>query len=89
MVNDIIHNFKRLEGETDEELIYRICSEKELIGSWNDVAAILNDITGNDFGESTYRKKYQSFLKLLKANQSKFIDTESQSKELQVQMREF
>lgn len=88
-MNDIIHNFKRLEGETDEELIYRICSEKELIGSWNDVAAIINDITGNDFGESTYRKKYQSFLKLLKANQSKFIDTESQSKELQVQMREF
>jgi len=30
--------YQRLNGESDEELIFRICKDKELIGSWNDVA---------------------------------------------------
>lgn len=74
--------FKRFENETDEELIYRICSKKDEIGTWQDVANILNELTGNDFGESTYRKKYQAFTKLLNANQKIFSSTESQAEEL-------
>ena len=31
---------------------------------------------GLDFGESTYRKKYQSFQKMFNANQNKFVDNE-------------
>lgn len=88
-MSKIIHKYKRLEGESNDELIYRICSEKEIIGSWNDVADILNDLTGNDYNESAYRKKFQSFLKLLKANQSKFSDTYSQQKEIELLKREF
>lgn len=88
MVFNIIHNYKRFDGESDDELIYRVCSDKEIIGSWNNVAVVINDITGNDFGESTYRKKFQAFQRLLKANQSKFIDTDSQIKEVQIQIRE-
>lgn len=74
--------FKRYEGETDEELIYRICSQKDQIGTWVDVANILNELTGNEYTESKYRKTYQAFIKLLNANQKIFSSTESQVNEL-------
>lgn len=85
---DKISTYKRFEGETDEELIFRICNDKEQVGSWQDVANIINELTGNDYGESTYRKKYQSFQKMLSANQSKFADSESQLREIEDQIRE-
>lgn len=85
---DKISTYKRFEGETDEELIFRICNDKEQIGSWQDVADIINELTGNDYGESTYRKKYQAFQKMLTANQSKFVDSDAQLQEIQVQKRE-
>lgn len=85
---DKISTYKRFEGETDEELIFRICNDKEQIGSWQDVANIINELTGNDYGESTYRKKYQAFQKMLTANQSKFVDSDAQLKEIEVQKRE-
>lgn len=66
----------------------RIGNDKDQIGTWQDVANIINDLTGNDFGESTYRKKYTSFQKMLSANQNKFVNTESQLKELDIQKRE-
>ena len=47
-----------------------------MIGSWNDVRDILNELLGTDFGESTFRKKFQAFQKMFKANESKFVDTE-------------
>ena len=39
-------------------------------------------MTGNDFGESTYRKKYSAFQKLLMANKDKFITEDNCSKTL-------
>ena len=69
-------------------MIYRICQDKDKIGTWQDVANIINELTGDDFGESTYRKKYQSFQKMLSANQSKFADSESQLREIEDQIRE-
>ena len=75
-------DFKRLENETDEQLVYRICSQKEIIGTWEDVADILNNLLGNNFSESAYRKKYQSFQRLLQENKSKFIEEDNYSKEL-------
>ena len=59
---DTITIYKRFENETDEELIYRICQAKEQIGTWQDVTNIINELTNFDFGESTYRKKFQSFV---------------------------
>lgn len=85
---DKITTYKRFENESDEELILRICQNKEQIGSWNDVATILNELTGNDYGESTYRKKFQTFQKMLDANQSKFVDSDAQIKEIELQKRE-
>lgn len=84
---DVI-KFERLQDETEEELIYRICSQKDIIGTWSDVAVVINKLTGNDFGESTYRKKFQSFQKMLNANQSKFSESSEQLKEIELQKRE-
>lgn len=83
-----ISTYKRFENESIDELIYRICQDKEKIGTWQDVANIINELTGDDYGESTYRKKYQSFQKMLSANQSKFADSESQLREIEDQIRE-
>ena len=80
--------FKRLENETDEELIYRVCSQKEVIGTWEDVKDILNSLLGSDFGESTYRKKYQAFQKLMQANEHKFLNDDNYVKELRLERQE-
>lgn len=85
---DTITSYKRFENESTDELIYRICKDKEQIGTWQDVANIINELTGDDFGESTYRKKFQAFQKMLDANQSKFVDSDAQIKEIEVQKRE-
>ena len=45
-------NYKRLENESDKDLINRICSEKDEIGSWQTVADIINNILGTNFTES-------------------------------------
>lgn len=78
----IVHNYKRFDGESDDELILRICNEKENIGTWNDVATVLNSLLNCDYTESAYRKKVQYFKKVLDANQSKFSDGAAQLKEL-------
>lgn len=81
-------DFKRIEGETEEELIYRICSQKEVIGTWQDVANILNSILAYDYGESTYRKKFQAFQKLMQANEKKILDDDNYLKELRLERKE-
>lgn len=85
---DIITVYKRFNGESDEELIYRITGEKDQIGSWQDVADILNELLGTEYTESKFRKQRQAFDKMLAANQSKFADLDAQLKEIEVQKRE-
>lgn len=72
-------------GETDEQLIYRVCSLKDSIGTWQNVADIINDLTGNTYDESVYRKKYQAFNSIMNANQEKFVDTQSQLDDIETQ----
>ena len=67
--------YKRFENESDDALIYRITGDKEQIGTWGDVAAILNELLGTNYGESAFRKKRQSFDKMLMANQEKIVNT--------------
>ena len=73
----------KYDGETEDELIYRICSMKEAIGTWKDVSEVLNELLGYEYDESCYRKKYQSFQKILGANKNKFADGEKQIEELE------
>lgn len=56
--------FTRFENESDDQLIYRVCSEKEYIGTWDDVASILNGLLGTSYGESKFRKNFQAFKKM-------------------------
>lgn len=85
---DTITTYKRFADETDEELIYRITGEKEQIGSWQQVADILNELLGTEYTESKFRKQRQAFDKMMSANRSKFADTEEQLKEIETQKRE-
>lgn len=61
--------YKRFEGESDDALIFRITGEKEKIGSWQDVANILNKLLGTNYNASTFRKKRQCFDRMLGANE--------------------
>lgn len=81
-------DFKRLENESDEELIYRVCSQKDAIGTWDDVKDVLNELLDCDYGESTYRKKFQAFQKLMQANEHKFLDDDNYIKELRLERQE-
>lgn len=75
--------YKRFENESDEELIYRVTGDKDKIGSWQDVADILNGLLGTEYTESKFRKQRQIFDKMMSANQSKFVDSDVQLQELQ------
>lgn len=85
---NVIHNYKRLDGETDQELIYRICSDKDKIGTWTDVKNVLNTLLNKTYGESTYRKTYQSFNKMMDANREKFVGSNEQLEEINKQIEE-
>lgn len=80
--------YKRLENESDEELIYRVCTDKDNIGSWQDVASILNGILNTEYTESKFRKQYQAFQKMLSANEYKFLSDDNYLKEVQAQKDE-
>lgn len=67
------HSWERLENESEEEYIYRICDNKELIGSWESVGKILNENLGYEYTESKYRKAYQSYQKLFDTVGKKLI----------------
>lgn len=82
------HNYHRYESESDQQLIYRICQDKPSIGTWGDVCNILNDLLGENYGESRYRKQYQSFQKMLEANEEKFIDSKNALEEINIARRE-
>ncbi len=80
--------YNRFENETDEEVIFRICSQKERIGTWQETADILNELLGNEYTESAYRKKYQAFQKLIQANEHKILDDDNYIKELRLERQE-
>lgn len=81
-------DYKRKENESDEELIYRVCSEKDVIGSWQDVANVLNNLLNTEYTESKFRKQFQSFNKMLQANEHKILDDDNYLNELRNQKRE-
>ena len=80
--------WNRLDNESDYELIYRICSQKDKIGTWQDVANILNELLHTEYNESKFRKDYASFQKIMDANQSKFIEDDNYIKELRIAQQE-
>lgn len=73
-------DFNRKENESIIEYEYRICSMKEQIGTWEDVAKILNDALNQQYTESKYRKQYQEM--------EKAMSTISNDKDIKEQIRE-
>lgn len=69
-------------------MIYRITEDKDKIGSWQDVADILNDLLGTDYTESAFRKKRRSFDRMFSVYQSKYADKAAELEEIKLQRRE-
>lgn len=83
-----MHTYKRFEGESDDALIFRITGEKDKIGSWQDVADILNDLLGTNYTSSAFRKKRQYFDVMFKANESKWAESQEQIDKLEQKILE-
>lgn len=74
----------KLENENNEQYIFRICQMKEQLGcTWSGIADIINKELGNNYDESCYRKKYQSFNQMMKANETTLFNDNEYLKELQ------
>lgn len=63
-----MEEIKRLPGEDENHFIYRVCQQKDNIGTWEDVADLLNAELGYDYGESAYRKKFSYFEHIYNSN---------------------
>lgn len=85
MIENMFHKFA---AETEDAYVYRICSMKDKIGTWVDVAAGINKELGYDYDESAYRKKFQYFEKIFRQKKEDFADTKLQIEELREAQRE-
>ena len=72
--------FKRLENEDENAYIWRVCDNKDLIGTWQDVCNLLNEELHHDYNESWYRKMYQSFMMVFDSIKDKYFDNEQLKK---------
>lgn len=80
--------YTRLPNETDEALILRVCRDKDIIGSWDDVAVVLNRLLGANYRPNTYRNNFQSYNKfrqvdLEKSESSLLEEIKEQRRELE------
>lgn len=64
-------------------MILRICGLKDKIGTWQDVANILNDTLDKNWNECTYRKKYSNFNKMLDGNKELILKDNNYIKQLE------
>lgn len=72
------NDLKRKPDESELEFKIRICSNKGLYSiTWTQVASILNRDSGQDFGESAYRKWFKNFQEGLEyASESNLSESE-------------
>lgn len=63
-------------------------NDKDLIGSWNDVADLLNELLGTNYGESKFRKDKATFDRMLNANRDKFVASDQQLQDIRFAQRE-
>ena len=82
--------YTRLPNETDEALILRVCRDKDIIGSWDDVAVVLNRLLGANYRPNTYRNNFQSYNKfrqvdLEKSESSLLEEIKEQRRELEIE----
>lgn len=61
-------------GESEYQYIYRLGSNKEAIGTWDEIAEIANRELGYEYTECRYRKMYKAFTDMFEDNKNKLID---------------
>ena len=82
-------NLKRLDGETQEQYFFRVCSMKESLGfTWPQMAEIFNAEFGCSKGDTAYRKEWAAFNKIFNANADKLVGDNVYSNEIQEQIDE-
>ena len=83
------NTLKRLDGETQEQYFYRVCSMKESLGfTWPQMTEIFNAEFGCKKGDTAYRKQWAAFNKVFNANVDKIVGENTYSGELQEQLDE-
>lgn len=75
--------YKRFADESPEEYELRICSQKEIIGTWNDVAEIINSAMGWEYKPDKYSKTYKAFERLYDIKKKQEIDDNELLKQLE------
>lgn len=60
-------SWPRHEGESDDAYIFRVCSHKDEIGTWYDVADVINETLGIKRDECCYRKTWKAFQQMQNA----------------------
>ena len=71
-----METFKRLENEDENAYIWRVCDNKDLIGTWQDICDLLNSELNHQYNESWYRKMYQSFMMVFDSIKDKYLNDE-------------
>lgn len=69
-------DLKRYKDEEPIQYQYRISKQKDLIGTWQDVADAVNAELGWEYSESKYRKDWNGFNSLLEVHQQEVFDSE-------------
>lgn len=54
-------DYKRYEDESEQQLLYRICGDKDKIGSWQDVADVLNTLLDKNLSSQLIEKNIKHF----------------------------
>lgn len=74
--------YKRFAGESEDAYIYRICSHKDEIGTWDDVAKILNEELEYQYTSSKYRKPFQDYNNVYTVREPEIIDNQALLEEI-------
>lgn len=83
------NSLKRLDGETQDQYFYRVCSMKESLGfTWPQMTEIFNNEFGCSKGDTAYRKQWAAFNKVFNANADKLVGEKAYSAELKEQLDE-
>lgn len=69
-------SWPRHEGETEDQYIFRICAHKDEVGTWGDVASVINDTLNVQRDECCYRKAWKSFQQMQCASEANLGDAQ-------------
>lgn len=83
-----MNDWPKLSGETDAQYVYRVCRSKDEIGTWTDVAGVINETLGWDKGECAYRKTWKAYQDLQQVSEVDTASTEELLESIREERRE-